>query len=232
MAKKQIEAPAAKAETAGKWSMEITSPPVAFSGTPIARLEIAPHPFSEYVACVKEARADMARDGGSALAKYLFRAQVRRQLVATDAAGNRVAVSDMDIMTMHPKIAMAIQRGVSSVPSGNAGEALASGDGVSAPILYRLGTPINLGTSKSTGEALIINEIEFQAVSYGVIEDVMFADWAGEQAELLIRLCARPVNAPGGLISLPDQAVAQITEGDGFKIMADVLPRFFEQPSL
>lgn len=220
-----VEVTADVASKPAGWSFKITAPALFIGGVPIARLEVAPASFTEYVETVREARRDMARDGAERVEKYLFRAQLRRQLQAYDAAGKRVKVTDLDIMQMHPRIAGAIQAGLRSVPSGPAGEVLPSGDGCTAPLLYKLGTPFVLGKSKG-GEVITVTELEFHAPTMGAIEAVMFEEWRADQAYALLRDCCKPVGA--NVLVLPEAAIAQISEGDGFAIMADVVPRFFE----
>lgn len=105
---------------------------------------------------------------------------------------------------------------------GTAGEVLNDGDGISKPILYRLGNPIKL-TGK--GETAEIAELEFLAKVYGDVEDVLAADNTLSQTVELIRSVAKPVGV-ASLTSLPSWALDRISLADGVIISQRILPGF------
>lgn len=210
------------------WNLDVTQPSVTFSDTPIVRLELEGLSFSEFVDCIKKQQDAMAADGAKTGGeKYYFREQMKWKLKGYDAAGTAISPTDMDLMKLHPKIAIALSR-VHHAGGGKPGEVIQAGDGISSPILYRLGSPVVAGVTKA-GTPALVEEIEIQAADYGSIEDVLFADSKSEQALELIRRCARPIMPVGvpGLMRLTDDAVAQISRADGFKVMNDVLTGFF-----
>lgn len=107
--------------------------------------------------------------------------------------------------------------------TGSAGRVIRDGNGIDQAITYELGTPIQVQGKEP------IRELEFQASTYGDIEDVMAADISLQQASVLISTIAKPLGF--SLSRLPTWAVSQITVADGVGISRDVLPRFLESPA-
>lgn len=101
---------------------------------------------------------------------------------------------------------------------GTPGKIVKEGDGVSSPIIYKLGTPIK------TAEGKLIEELEFFAQTYGEIEDLLSEDLMHNQVMVLISKLARPVAST--LQALPGWAVEQITMADGMTLGNKVLPGF------
>lgn len=112
------------------------------------------------------------------------------------------------------------------IGEGSAGKIISpeAADGISAPILYQLGNPIEMTVN---GKKVQLTELEFQAQVYGDIEDVLATDGDIPQAFELIRKTAVPVGV-ASITSLPAWALDRITVGDGVTIMRTVLPRFLE----
>jgi hypothetical protein len=106
---------------------------------------------------------------------------------------------------------------------GIAGKIVRDGDGIDKAIVYELGTPISVGQGKPP-----IKELEFQASTYGDIEDVLSVDSMIQQASILIATIAKPLGT--SLSLLPSWAVNQITVADGVTISRDILPRFLGSP--
>lgn len=105
---------------------------------------------------------------------------------------------------------------------GTAGKIIGDGDGSSKPILYKLGTPI--GMSSGNVDASII-ELEFQAKTYGDVEDILACDTDMSKTVELLRTLAVPVGTPS-LMRLPAFALDRITVADGIQIMFHITPRF------
>ena len=105
---------------------------------------------------------------------------------------------------------------------GVPGKVLTDGDGATKPLLYKLGTPIGMRTSKDADAS--ITELEFMGTTYSEMEDVLAADNELEQAIALIRTIAKPVG--GKMPIMTDTTMEQITMADGVTIMRAVLPRF------
>lgn len=89
-------------------------------------------------------------------------------------------------------------------------------DGISAPILIKLGSPI-----KGQGDKEIA-ELELQAKSYGDIENVIGETNELEQAVALLRYVAKPI----GMLGMPAWAVDAVTIRDGLAIAKQIVPRF------
>jgi hypothetical protein len=99
-----------------------------------------------------------------------------------------------------------------------AGEIIADGDGISTPILYKLGTPVAVDNGAP------IEELEFMAKVYGDIENVIGESSPFQRALALLRHVAKPA----GLLALPSWALDQITIADGKVIAEKIVPRFTE----
>jgi hypothetical protein len=106
---------------------------------------------------------------------------------------------------------------------GVAGRIVREGDGIDKAIVYELGTPIPVGQGKPP-----VKELEFQASTYGDIEDVLALEVQVQQALVLITTVAKPLVT--SLSLLPSWAVQQITLADGVTISRDVLSRFLGSP--
>lgn len=123
-----------------------------------------------------------------------------------------------DVMKMPIPAARKIS-GLFDEGEGLMGEIIRDGDGVSTPILYKLGTPIPVAQGKPP-----IVELEFFASTYGELEEVLAAGDTLHQAAMLIKTVAKPVH--GTLQTLPSWASDKITIADGVTLARNVLPRF------
>jgi hypothetical protein len=103
------------------------------------------------------------------------------------------------------------------------GKIVRDGDGIDKAIVYELGTPISVGQGKPP-----IKELEFQASTYGDVEDVLAVDAPIQQAAVLISTVAKPLGT--SLSLLPSWAVNLVTVADGVTISNHVLPRFLGSP--
>lgn len=95
------------------------------------------------------------------------------------------------------------------------------GDGLSEPVLFKLGTPIS-GTTGTSDKA--ITELEFLAKTYGDVEMVLAGTNDMEKTVALIKYVAKPA----GMLALPSWGVDAIDIRDGFFIQNEILPRFLE----
>lgn len=98
---------------------------------------------------------------------------------------------------------------------------LTDGDGLTEPVLIRLGTPV-MGTTGTDEKG--ISELEFIAKTYGDIEHVLAGTNDMDRTVALIRHVAKPA----GMLALPSWAVDAIDIRDGFFIQNEILPRFLE----
>jgi hypothetical protein len=97
------------------------------------------------------------------------------------------------------------------------------GDGTTTPIVYKLGTPIEM--KGADGKSKAISELEFMAKTYSEVEDVLAADTELGRALALIRDVATPLGVDG-LMRLPGWALDRFTVADGLGIMRSVSPVF------
>lgn len=139
------------------------------------------------------------------------------------SSGKRVTPEAEHITSLPINVAKQILAAV-DLDQGLPGTIIQEGDGSIKPVLYKLGTPLKAKTGK--GEDVEISEIEFQAKTYGEIEDVLAAENEIMQAVALLRTVAKPVMSTGSLMALPGWALDRITPADGVTIMKKVLPSF------
>jgi hypothetical protein len=92
---------------------------------------------------------------------------------------------------------------------------LNDGDGLTTPILVKLGTPL-----EAAGKT--ISELEFMAKTYGDVESVLAETNELAQAVELIKSLAKPA----GMLALPSWAVDMVSVQDGMFIERTILPRF------
>jgi hypothetical protein len=105
---------------------------------------------------------------------------------------------------------------------GPLGKVISQGDGCTTSIVYKLGTPF--GMKNAAGEAMMIEELEFMAETYGEVEDILACDNELAKAGALITKLGKPVNSK--LSILPGWALDRLTVADGVQIMRLVLPSF------
>ena len=137
------------------------------------------------------------------------------------AAGKRVTPDAAQLGQLPFAVAKAILAELDH-GQGKPGKVLGDGDGITAPVLYQLGAPVEMKNSK--GDVVQITELEFQAATYGEVEDVLAAGNEIDKAIALLSGVAAPVQ--GNLTRLPGWALDRITTADGLAIMRKVLPRF------
>lgn len=156
----------------------------------------------------------------------LFDARMRRLRMVRQVTyyngATVVPMNTVDVLKM-PIPAARLIAGHLDDGEGAGGRIIREGDGISGAIIYELGNPIPLGQGKGH-----IKELEFQAATYGDIEDVLAVDSTIQQTVSLIASVAKPLGT--SLSLLPSWAVNQITIADGVMISREVLPRFLESP--
>lgn len=149
--------------------------------------------------------------------------RLRLQRQVTFYAGNVVVPVSPEQLLKMPIPAVRVLNTKLDGQEGPPGRIVREGDGIDKAIVYELATPIPLGQGKGA-----IKELEFQASTYGDIEDVLAADFAIIQTKVLIETVAKPLGTT--LSTLPSWAANMITVGDGVTISQQVLPRFLESP--
>jgi hypothetical protein len=180
---------------------------------------IKPLTLPSFVDCVLETRNMDSPNS--------FEAKLRRNRLLKQAVfyvGNAVVpVPSADLLRMPIPVARMIIDKLDAA-DGPMGKIIRKGDGISAAIVYELGTPIPGGQGKA-----MIKELEFLATTYGDVEDIMAAGTGLQQALLLVSTIAKPLGTT--LQNLPSWAVAQISANDGLAISNDVLPFFLGSPN-
>jgi hypothetical protein len=186
--------------------------------TLIDSVVIKPLTFSTFVDNIVAAQQTSA---GKSFEARLRRIRMVRQ-TSFYAGGVLVQVKPEDILKMPIPASRVILDHIDD-GEGVAGKIIRDGDGVDKAIVYELGTPIPLGAGKQP-----IKELEFQASTYGDVEDVLAVDTTIQQALLLITTIGKPIGT--SLSLLPTWAIGAITVADGITISREILPRFLGSP--
>jgi hypothetical protein len=163
--------------------------------------------------------------GGKKWSLAMRRLRIKHQARAIADDGTKLTFDDMDITQLPIPYVSKLEKAVNGSDDEKAGEIIGNGDGVSSPILFKLGTPIPV---QSNSDKAHISELEFHASTYGDIEEVLAeVDQLGQTVALL-RQTAKPLGVNDTLQRLPDWALDKITLADAFYITENVLPRFLE----
>jgi hypothetical protein len=151
------------------------------------------------------------------------RERLKAQTRLFGADKKAVDLDDFTLMGLPIPAARAILAVLDS-DEARAGEILTpDADGISTPILFKLGKPIKVRDNKSAEDGAI-TEIEIQARNYGDIEAVLCESTQLSQTVELIKSCAKPA----GLLAMPAWALAELSIADGMLITTKILPRFLE----
>lgn len=150
---------------------------------------------------------------------------------------NRARMSTQVVFMAGEEVVTAKPENISSLPigvakrvldtldegSGTQGSVISKGDGIGKPILYKLGSPLEM--SDKDGNPEYVNEIEFMAESFGEVEEALACENEVQKAMALLRTIAKPVEIEGWSL-LPGALIDQITLADGVGIMKHVCPSF------
>lgn len=187
----------------------------------VSSIAVSPIFFAEYLRIMGDA-ASSARTPDD-VNRMSFRARVKHQTTLILDNGEKAKFDDKTYSGMHPRLGIAIKQAINAVPADGDAAMLHKGDGVSAAVHIKLGTPIKATSGK---DAKDIAELEFRAKTLGEMEDVIVADGRAEQVLALMKM-AKPVGAT--LLALPSWAVDQISLADGLFILNEVLPCFLDE---
>lgn len=184
---------------------------VLVGGKEVSSIEVAPLTFVELVNLWD--RITDTRKPEAALQRARIMHQTRFSV------GKEVVQAGPEDLTVLPyPVAKSIIDALNIGQGKEGGKVDGSGNGMTSPALYKLGTPIEL-VSGSEKEPVVITELEFSAGSYGEMEDVLAADSEMHKALELIRICT-PVGT--NLSRLPGWAVDRITVADGVGVMQNI----------
>lgn len=202
--------------------IEITQPQFLIGETSIAKIQVSEIGFEAFIgATVTRVRQIAGNVSGDEYRKRVYRERIKAQAQFLSAAGSPVAISDEALMQLPLQYAKPLYAAI-EIEEQQAGKVIDKGDGVTKPIVYELGTPIQI-KGKSP-----ITELEFMAKTLGDVEGVMHQQSEFEQALELIKSVARPLGSDATMMVLPSWALAQISVPDGVTIAKQVLPNFLE----
>ena len=187
-------------------------------GQPVKSVTFSAIGFVDFMRLSRDVRAFSRSD--EAMARNTFRARLKHQATLQLADGKSAPFTDEIITGMPPRLGIRLK---AVLDAGTASltqpKMIHKGDGVAESVHIQLANPLKSGNGHE------IKELEFQAKSFGDMEDVIVADDRVAQMTALLAV-ARPVD--GNLIALPSWAVSQITLIDGLFIMNEVLPCFLD----
>lgn len=195
--------------------------PVQFGDNSITTIKVQPLTFATLTEMWAQVAAEI-RGTKESSTKHLQRKRIAHQ-VHFMAGDKRIIADAANISQLPIPVARAIIAAL-DIGEGKAGEIIGTGDGVQAPILYKLGNPIE--AEAGGGKKSKIEELEFKATVFADIEDVLAVDGEVPQALELIKRIGKPVDS--SLMVLPSWAVERISVADGVTITQKVLPRFLE----
>jgi len=204
-------------------TLVVNNPPVIIGDKQIAEFNVKPINLTAFTKLAEETNNIGAADNKEwQLHNKRLRMKYQISAIATD--GSAVKLDDLSI-TQLPRTYGVKLSNMLSEGQGTPGEIISGeNDGVSAPILYRLGTPIKM---QQNGDEIAITELEFQASTFGQIEDVLAETNPLSQTVSMLSSIAKPVGMET-LQALPSWALDKVTMADGFTISEKVLPRFLE----
>jgi hypothetical protein len=210
-----------------------TKTPFKIKQIPIAKIGISKINFVGYVECFGDRMRESARSGDDMMAEKAFRRARRlRQVKAYDKDDRVIEIDHQSFDVMPRQLFVKVNNALDEFDTKRGKVLTENGDGVTTPIVYQLGTPIEFVDTKANekpiGTEQKIVELEFVAKTGGDIEEVLCCGNSLQQALALIRTCATPLGGGTSLMRLPSFMIDEISTADGFAIMASVLPVFTE----
>jgi hypothetical protein len=190
--------------------------PIQFEGKQVEAVKAVSTTFAKFTAAVSGPKT------APNMAIHMQRVRMSLLSVMVDGDGANLPVEYDAIPRLPPALGKALLT-VADTSLGQGGKVISEGDGVDTPILFKLTDPLRMSSSKS-GE-VVIDELEFQAKTFGALEGALAAATGYDQTLGIIRQCATSPQAPQ-LPALPEMLVGQISLSDGIAILRHVLPKF------
>lgn len=196
-------------------------PPVLIQDKKITHFEIKPLKFAAFVKLAEETNNIT---GGDRKKFSLLNRRARMKKQVTAYAGElALLLGDLEISQLPLTYGIQINKAIDE-EGGESGILVNPNDSITAPTLYKLGTPIKFQQNSDGGE---FSEIEFIARTFGDIEEIMAETGEPQQMLAALRTIAKPLGASDTLLTMPSWAIDEITINDGFTMIEKVLPRFF-----
>ncbi len=190
--------------------------PVQFEGKEVAAVKSITTTFVKFAAAITGPKTTPN------MAIHMQRVRMSLLSAMVDKDGANLPVEYDAIPRLPPALGKALLS-VADSAIGQGGKVIAEGDGVDTAIMFKLANPLRMTSSKSG--AVEIDELEFQAKTFGALEGALSAATGYDQTLGIIRHCATAPQAPQ-LPALPEMLVAQISLSDGIAILRHVLPTF------
>lgn len=188
---------------------------MVLNDVPVTKIEVRPGTFAGFVSAWVE------NSGGKKASVAVNRARVVQQ--TTFYSGEDVIkVDPFDLSDIPVDVARLLFKEINRDPEGTVAPELLSGDGVSTPMLVKLGVPITMSVDKKQVE---VSELEFFAKTLQDIEEIVAAPDDMSAVLAMLESLANPV-AINTLTRLPSWAVNQVSIPDGLFMLNKVLPAF------
>lgn len=198
-------------------SVDITEFDYELNGTKVVSFKTVPQSFPQHVEMIRKL---LPQAGPNARISVLINRERLKTLILLDnAKGETVQLDDLQLMKLPIKLSRKLLDSLND-SSDKPGEIVKQGDGITNPIIYKLGKPLTFAKGES------IAELEFHCQFYGDVEEILAEDLNLTQALLLIQKAAKPVGST--LQAIPESALNQLSLSDGAFITAKILPSFLE----
>lgn len=150
------------------------------------------------------------------------RARLLEQVKHFSDSGTPLPFTAVELSALPSSIGKKLTRAaIDALDTEGEAKIIDEGDGITKPILVKLGQPLVMGETK-------IEELEFMAKTFGEIEAVLAHEDRGTQSIILIETVVKPVTSNLKLQALPSWAADAVAVNDGSFIAQKVLPRFLE----
>lgn len=198
--------------------------PVLIGDKKITHFTVDPMNFSLFVVTAEKSNAAVT-GGGKKWAMHNRRQRMLLQLKAYAGAA-RVEVDELTISQIPIPYVKKIMSAMEAGANGTPGTIITpKADGISSPIIFKLGTPIKFKNGTDEGS---FDEIEFQARTFGDIEEILAEGNSMPQTLTMLKTIAKPLGMSDNLQAMPSWAIDALSMADSFEIMEKVLPRFLE----
>lgn len=195
--------------------------PIIIGTVSIKELHVRDVGFEEFIAISAETNSAPGIKNQKQWKQHNLRTRIKAQVSALGEDGKNYSLDSDSITTIPVMYSKSIMDALNQ--EYTSGELLNDADGISAPLLYRLASPVKIG---STSGEIEVTELEFHAKMFGDIEEVLAETTDPDRALALLRYVARPVVNDVTVLRLPSFAIKQISLGDGMTVSDTILPRF------
>jgi len=197
----------------------------SYEGKPIKEIKLAPLGLGKYIEVLTKASTSTKNRTEAAVNKQINRNLLAEQVQLIAVDGTELRLKNADVAKLPLAIGVTLQNllNEADLENGEAGTVTLSGDGVSQRVTYQLAKPMKL-------ENGAVEALEFQAQTYGEIENVIAEPQTLKRVLLLITECSIPIitgdDSGKPLLRTPSYIAENLSLADGLAIAQEVAPRF------